>query len=118
MFFAGRIVITGNELPLLAGLSHEILCTWKGSDTARMTWHLQGLKSVPLVSTENSSDVVLYLDSSATGLNGCTFICRVVTLQGDTYEEHTTVHVKGTYQQIFMTNTTDMLLRIYNFFQQ
>ena len=96
MFVAGKIVITGNEVPLPAGLSHEILCTWNGSDIARMTWHLQGLESVPLVSTENSSDVVLYLDSSVTGLNGCTFICRAVTFHGDTYEERTTIRVKGT----------------------
>lgn len=107
MFFAaGRILITGNEVPLLASLSHDILCTWSGGDIASMSWYLQDLESIPLASTENSSVAVLHLDSSATGLNGCTFICRAVTFQGDVYEEHTTVQLKGTP---IMNTTADII---------
>ena len=88
--------ITGNELPLIVGSSRNIVCTWDGSHPiAKMEWYLQGLNSIPLVSTSNSRAVILYLEQSTLGLGVTTFICRATDTQGDIYEEDTTVQVKG-----------------------
>lgn len=84
----------------MAGISHNILCTWNGSDIARIAWYLLGLESITLASTSYSSELVLHLDPSTTGLNGTTFICKAITFQGDTYEESTTVELKGTYEHL------------------
>ena len=82
-------------LPLLAGLEHNILCTWSGGNVAKMAWYLEGLDSIPLVSECNSSVVVLSPDPSTTGLHGTTFICRATTFWGDTFDESIILQVKG-----------------------
>ena len=72
------------------------MCTWGGSHPiAKMEWYLQGLNSIPLVSTSNSRAVIVYLDQSTLGLGATTFICRATDTEGDTYEEDATVQVKG-----------------------
>ena len=78
------------------GSSRNVVCTWGGSHPiAKMEWYLQGLNSIPLVSTSISRAVILYLDQSTLGLGATTFICRATDTEGDTYEEDTTVQVKG-----------------------
>lgn len=95
-YFSGKVRITGNELPLIAGSSRNIVCTWDGiGPIAKMEWLLQGLNCIPLVSTSNSRAVTLYLDQSTIGLDATTFICRATDTHGDTYEDNTTVQVKG-----------------------
>ena len=105
--FLGKLHITGNELPLIAGSSRDIVCTWGGiGPIAKMEWLLHGLTCIPLVSTSNSRAVTLNLDQSTIGLDATTFICRATDTHGDTYEDNTTVHVKG---NVYCTSANRML---------
>ena len=92
-FFSGKLRITGNELPLIAGSSRTIVCTWDDIDPiAKIEWLLQ---TIPLISTSNSRVVTLYLDQSTIGLDATTFVCRATDTHGDIYVDETTVQVKG-----------------------
>ena len=62
---------------------------------AQLAWYLDGQYSIPLVSSDNSSFVTLYLDPSTTGLHDTTFACRATDTLGNTYQETTTLVVKG-----------------------
>ena len=91
----GKLSIVGNGVALVAGSSRNIRCTWDSNDMVTLGWFLQGLESIPLVVSSTSKTVALYIDPSATGLDGTTFICRATDGQGDVYEKSTTVYVKG-----------------------
>ena len=99
------MIISGNEVPLVAGSSRLILCRLNSYDIVNMEWFLEGLYTIPLSSSSHSTSVSLYLDASTTGLNETTFVCRATGILGDMYENSTTIHVKGIYNVASIIST-------------
>ena len=95
MKHTGRIIITGNDVPLIRGNARSIRCSWGNGGLARLTWYLEGLYTVSLATADSSPSVILYLDPSITGLNDTTFVCRATDVLGYTYQDKTVVYVKG-----------------------
>ena len=106
----GRIDISGNDEILVAGRARSIRCTWENGIIGTLSWCLEGLYTIPLASSENSSLVTLTLDPSTTGLNGTNFICRANGYHGDSYESMTTVIVKGIIN-FFSVKETEAVLK-------
>ena len=74
----------------------SIHCSWGGIGLAvQLAWYLEGLYSIPLASSDSTSPVTLHLDASTIGLHDTTFVCRATDTLGDTYQETTTMIVKG-----------------------
>ena len=93
----GRITITGNDVPLVSGRERYIRCSWGSTGLARLSWYLEGLYTLPLVSSDSSYSLTLYLDASTTGLNDTTIVCRATDTLGNIYQDMTVVYVKGSY---------------------
>ena len=107
----GRIAITGNDVPLVAGMARTIRCNWNsGGRIDRLSWFLEGLYTIPLSSSENTASVDLYLDATSTGLNDTNFVCRATSLEGDAYQEMTTVIIKGIHIQVVYRKTNDLVI--------
>ena len=107
--YTGRIAITGNDVQLVAGMARTIRCNWN-SEIDRLSWFLEGLYTIPLSSSEDTSSVDLYLDATTTGLNDTNFVCRATSFEGDTYQEMTTVIIKGIHIQVVYRKTNDLVI--------
>ena len=88
-------------------MARTIRCNWNSGRIDRLSWFLEGLYTIPLSSSENTASVDLYLDATTTGLNDTNFVCRATNFEGDTYQEMTTVIIKGIHIQVVYRKTND-----------
>ena len=99
---AGQLNITGNEQPLIIGLSWDIYCTWNGEPNATMLeWFVVGVENTAIETATESQTIVLTLDPDNDGLDGATFTCRATLLDGREVEKSITLTVEGTYNIFF-----------------
>ena len=92
MFCCLALEITGHETPVVVGLSRNITCTTH-LEVSRIEWVVTAKRDV--ISREKGQSVTLSLSPEDTGLDGTEFTCRIITMQGRTFNETITVEVLG-----------------------
>ena len=94
--YSGQLNITGNEQPLIIGLSRDINCTWSGeANVTMMEWFGVGLEAVAVETATGSRTILLTLVPDSDGLDGAMFICRATFSEGIEIEKSITLTVQG-----------------------
>ena len=94
--FPGQLNITGNEKPLIIGLSQDINCIWTGAaNVTIIQWFVVGLEAVAVETVTDSRSVLLALDPDSDSLDGAMFTCRATLSDGSEVEETITLIVEG-----------------------
>lgn len=97
-YFEGKLSTSpmfGGLFPYIAGYSENITCSWEGNDVQKLEWFLEDVSTLPILSKTNTSSLILFPDTSSSGLNGTRFKCRATTSKGDQFEETVTLCIKG-----------------------
>ena len=75
--YPGQLNITGNERPLIIGLSHYIYCTWNGeTNTTMMEWLIDGVRAVAERIPTEPHTIMLSLDPDNDALDDAIVTCR------------------------------------------
>ena len=94
--YPGQLNITGNEQPLIIGLSRDINCTWSGEiNVTMMEWFVVGLEAIAVETTTGSRSILLTLEPDSDGLDGAMFTCRATLSDGREIERTITLTVQG-----------------------
>ena len=93
---SGQLNITGNERPLIIGLSRDVYCTWNGeSNATMMEWIFVGLEAVAIETVTGAQTIVLTLDPGNNGLDGAMFTCRATLFDRREVQSSITLTVEG-----------------------
>ena len=94
----GQLTITGNEEPLIIGLSRHINCTWLGEENVTMMeWFVVGLEAVAIETETNAKSVILTLDPNSDGLDGAMFTCRATLFNNSEIDKTIQLSVEGRF---------------------
>ena len=92
----GQLNITGNERPLIIGLTRDVYCTWNEEPNATMMeWFVVGLEAVAVETVTGARTIVLTLEPDNDGLDGAMFTCRATLYDGREVERSITLTVEG-----------------------